>query len=201
MTNVSLSLSLVAAQLVTSAAGLKGLAQQHGQKHLVATSVAGVGGGAVMTASMAGQGTPIQLVGLQMNPGSRNLTATVSTASGVPNQSQQQQQTATIINTQKLPVQRLSCPQLVRTLSGGATTGGTTLKLTQTGGLQVQGANPTTGGIFGELPALLVKRFDAETNKIVCCLHSESVSGLEFDPDDTGTAEAEATAGCSRDGQ
>lgn len=126
---------------MTSAAGLKSQ-QQSGQKHLVATSVA----------SGVGQGTPIQLVGLQMNPGTRNITATVSASQ------QQQQQTATIINaTSKLPVQRLSCPQLVRTLSGGSATGGggvgvggTTLKLTQTGGLQVQGANATTGGIFGE---------------------------------------------------
>lgn len=95
--------------------------------------------------SGAPQGTPIQLVGLQMNPGSRNLTAMVSAPSHQPTQ------TAAIITaaSPKVPMHRLSCPQLVRTLSGGnATT--TTLKLTQTGGLQVQGANATTGGIFGE---------------------------------------------------
>lgn len=103
------------------------------------TSVAG---------GVAGQGTPIQLVGLQVNPGGRNLTATASATGAMPNQSQQ---TATIINTtQKLPVQRLSCPQLVRTLTSGAGSGGTTLKLTQSGGLQVQGTSATTGGIFGE---------------------------------------------------
>lgn len=111
------------------------------QKHLVATSVA---------SGVHGQGTPIQLVGLQMNPGSRNLTATVSAASS------HHSQTATILTSSagpKLPVHRLtSCPQLVRTLSGSST-GTTTLKLTQTttGGLQVQqGGNATTGGIFGE---------------------------------------------------
>lgn len=123
------------AQLVTSAAGLKGLAQQNQKQHLVATSVAGGVGGGV------GQGTPIQLVGLQMNPGSRNLTATVSAA--VSNQTQ----TATILSAagQKLPVHRLGAPQLVRAT-------GTTLKLTQASGLQVQGGNATTQGIFGEFP-------------------------------------------------
>lgn len=108
-----------------------------------------------MATSVASGAVTGQLVGLQMNPGSRNLTATVSAAGAVPNQSQQ---TATIINTQKLPVQRLSCPQLVRTLSSGATGGGTTLKLTQTGGLQVQGTNATTGGIFGEYRIVFFSR-------------------------------------------
>lgn len=120
-----------------NAAGLKGLTQQGQTKHLVATSVAGSVSG--------GQGTPIQLVGLQMNPGSRNITATVSAAS--VNQSQ----TTTIISSAgpKLPVHRLTaCPQLVRTLSSSGS--GTTLKLTQTGGLQVQSGGAATQGIFGE---------------------------------------------------
>lgn len=112
-----------------TSAGLKGLSQN--QKHLVATTSVTGGGGGVVAGS---QGTPIQLVGLQMNPGSRNLTATVSAAAAVSNQPQ--------TTGPKMPVQRLSCPQLMRPGSG------TTLKLTQTGGVAV-GGGAATGGIFG----------------------------------------------------
>lgn len=176
---------LLTAQLVSSAAGLKGLAQQQGQKHLVATSVAGIGGGAVMTSSMAGQG--IQLVGLQMQPGSRNITATVSAASNQPT--------------------RLSCPQLVRTLSGSGTSSGTTLKLTQTGGLQMQGGNATTGGIFGEFLLLAGRFYQCSAVHEDSSSYSQSVVvGTEFNTDDpattTSASEAEATAGsCGRPGQ
>lgn len=124
---------------MTSATGLKGITQQNHQKqHLVATSLA---------SGMAGsQGTPIQLVGLQMNPATRNITATVSSAAN------NQTQMATILSVagSKMPGHRLACPQLVRTVSSGGA-GTTTLKLT--GGVQVQGGTATTTttqGIFGE---------------------------------------------------